>query len=80
MWFFLLSSIDIDLDIAMIVSSLAPSILIIVTYYFTKKKTNENHSNNTERLDTIQGAVNGRLTDAIQRIEKLESLHEGEKV
>jgi hypothetical protein len=57
------------MDIGMIITSLAPSILIIVTYYYAKKKTAE-HS---EALETIKGAVNGRLTDALTRIERLEA-------
>lgn len=66
------SSIDVDVDIGLIITSLAPSILIIVTYYYAKKKTDENHNTNVENLRLIKTAVNGRLTDALKRLEKLE--------
>lgn len=72
MW--VLYSLDVDLDIAMIVAALAPSILIIVTYYYGSQRVKEHHSDNKEALNAIKVAVNGRLTDALDRLEKLEKV------
>lgn len=46
-----LGSLDIDLDIGLIVTSLAPSILIIVTYYFSKKERVRYHNHTIEKLN-----------------------------
>lgn len=73
-------TLDVDLDIAMIVAALSPSILIIVTYYFSKKSVNLKHEDNKSDLSIIKDLVNGRLIAANKRLEiadkRIEELEE----
>lgn len=63
------TTLDIDLDIAVIIAALSPSIVIIVTYYFSKKGINQRHLDNKSDLSIIKDLVNGRLIAANKRLE-----------
>lgn len=66
------SSIDIDLDISLIVASLAPSILIVVTYYFSKKRNLQQHTDTTSSLNEVKEKVNGHLTNLSEKVQSIE--------
>lgn len=69
--FALMASVDIDLDIGLIVTALAPSILIIITYFINRNVRKAYHDSSSTKLDEINLKVNGNLEMALAKIDEL---------